>query len=133
MRYPIRSGMLAGATALTLIATAAHAQDPVSFLVVDYEAPGMGDWWQLLVKTHEEQSGVPIDVRSVPARQYYERLLLDAASGTAADILTVNPNNLGELIAANALLPLDDLIEETGLRERIREGGWDSLTVDGVT
>jgi ABC-type glycerol-3-phosphate transport system substrate-binding protein len=133
MRHSIRTGLLLSAAAVLTVVTEAAAQDPVSFFVVDYEAPGMGEWWQLLVKTHEEATGSPITVRSVPASQYYERLLLDAASGTAADVLTVNPNNLGELIAAGALMPLDDMIEEQGLRDRMREGGWESLTVDGTT
>lgn len=130
--HRLTTALLAGAAALSL-GMAAPAKAEVSFLVVDYDAPGMGDWWKLLVETHAERTGTPVDPRSVPARQYYERLLLETASGTAADILTVNPNNLGELLAAGALMPLDGMIEAHGLRERIVEGGWDSLTVGGVT
>lgn len=109
------------------------AQEEISFLVVDYDAPGMGDWWQLAVEHYQENSGVAVDPRNTPAQHYYERLLLEAASGTGADVLTVNPNNLGELLAAEQLMPLDDFIEASGTREMLVEGAWESMTVDGVT
>ncbi len=128
----LSTAVLAGAAALAGL-PAAPAAAQVSFLVVDYDAPGMGDWWKLLVETHQARTGVAVEPRSVPARQYYERLLLETASGTAPDILTVNPNNLGEMLAAGAILPLDAMIDAHGLRDHIVPGGWDSLSVDGVT
>ncbi len=126
------SALVAGA-ATVVASPAAKAAEEISFLVVDYDAPGMGDWWKLLVQHHKERTGVTVVPRSVTAKQYYERLLLETASGNAPDILTVNPNNLGEMLAAGAIIPLDDMIGAAGLRDRIVEGGWDSLTVDGTT
>lgn len=113
------------------VAPAPLSAEEVSFLVVDYDAPGMGDWWQLLVETYQNNSGNTVIPRNTPAKDYYEQLLLQTASGTGADVLTVNPNNMGELLAAGQLLPLNDLIKSSGTDQRIVEGGWDSLTVDG--
>lgn len=109
----------------------AHAADDISFLVVDYDAPGMGDWWHLLVDTYQDNTGNKVTVRNTPARDYYEQLLIQAASGTGADVLTVNPNNLGELLLSGQLMPLNDLIAKSGTGKRIVDGGWESLTVDG--
>ena len=119
--------------AVSAPAAPALAQDQISFLVVDYDAPGMGDWWQLLVKNYETATGIDVDPRNTPARSYYERLLLEAAGGTGADVLTVNPNNLGELLAAGQVVALDEWIERDGIADLLVEGATDSLTVDGVT
>ncbi|GAB5507030.1 MAG: extracellular solute-binding protein [Rhizobiaceae bacterium] len=132
MRHRIKSALLAGAMAIAA-PLGAQAQDEISFLVIDYEAPGMGDWWQLLVSTYEKNTGNKVVVRNTPASEYYEQLLIQAASGTGADILIVNPNNLGEMLAAAQLMPLSDMIAKSGLDDRIVEGGWDSLTVEGTT
>jgi len=115
---------------VSIVPTSLSAED-ISFFALDFNAPGIGDWWQLLVDTYETNSGNTVTPRNAPARDYYEQLLLQAASGTAADVLTVNPNNISELLAANQLLPLNDLIESSGTFDLIVEGGWDSLTVDG--
>lgn len=128
----VSATLLAVGTAAGLAAPAI-ADDQISFLVVDYDAPGMGDWWQLVVENYESETGVDVDPRNTPAASYYERLLLEAASGTGADVLTVNPNNLGELLAAEQLLPLDQWIERDGVADLLVEGATDSLTVDGTT
>lgn len=111
---------------------AAHAQE-IDFMVIDYDAPGMGDWWKLLVQKFNSEGSATVVPRSISAGSYYEQLLIQAASGVGPDVLTVNPNNLGELLAAGYVLPLDDHIEASGLRDAIVPGGWDSLTVDGAT
>ena len=131
MNQTLRTVLLAGAISAVPLA-AVHAQEEIDFLVVDYEAPGMGDWWQLLVETYNEQTEHTVVPRNTPASDYYEQLLIQAASGTAADVVTVNPNNLGELLPGGHLLPLNDMIEEAGLKDQIVEGGFDSLTVDGT-
>jgi ABC-type glycerol-3-phosphate transport system substrate-binding protein len=131
IRQTFVAALFASSAALALAApTRAEA---MSFLVVDYDAPGMGQWWQLLVETYQKATGVTVEPRSVAARQYYERLVLETASGTGADVLTVNPNNIRELLAGGHLMPLGDRIDAAGLRDRIVPGGFDSLTVDGVT
>lgn len=127
------TAVLLASSAMFALSGTARAEGPLSFLVVDYDAPGMGQWWQLLVETYQNSGGVTVEPRSVAARQYYERLVLETASGTGADVLTVNPNNIRELLAGGHLMPLDAMIDAAGLRDRIVPGGFDSLTVDGVT
>ncbi|RDE08946.1 ABC transporter substrate-binding protein [Pelagibacterium lacus] len=119
--------------ALTLAPLPAVQAQDIDFMVVDYDAPGMGDWWKLLVEKYNAESGATVIPRSVSAGSYYEQLLIQAASGAGPDVLTVNPNNLGELLAAGHILPLDDYIDAANLRDAIVPGGWDSLTVDGTT
>lgn len=123
--------MGAAAMAVAMLPPVSASAEEVDFMVVDYDAPGMGDWWKLLVSKYNEESGHTLVPRSVSAGHYYEQLLIEAASGAGADILTVNPNNLGELIAAEQLTPLNDFIEKSGLHDAIVPGGWDTLTVDG--
>jgi ABC-type glycerol-3-phosphate transport system substrate-binding protein len=132
LRQTFAAALLASSAAFAL-AGPLRAEAPLSFLVVDYDAPGMGQWWQLLVETYQNATGVRVEPRNVTARHYYERLVLETATGTAADVLTVNPNNLLELVAGGHLLQLDAMIDAAGLRERIVPGGFDSLTVAGVT
>lgn len=127
------SATLLAFSAVAGMTAPAIADDQISFLVVDYDAPGMGEWWQLLVETYESETGIDVDPRNTPAASYYERLLLEAASGTGADVLTVNPNNLGELLAAEQLAPLDEWIERDGMSDLLVDGATDSLTVDGTT
>ncbi|WP_127145444.1 ABC transporter substrate-binding protein [Pelagibacterium montanilacus] len=120
------------ALAIAPLPLAAQAQE-IDFMVVDYDAPGMGDWWKLLVEKYNTEAEATVVPRSVSAGQYYEQLLIQAASGAGPDVLTVNPNNLGELLAAGYVLPLDELIDGSDMRDAIVPGGWDSLTVEGTT
>lgn len=128
---------IAAIAALTLaplpyVQAQGHAQE-IDFMVVDYDAPGMGDWWKLLVEKYNAESEATVVPRSVSAGSYYEQLLIQVASGAGPDVLTVNPNNMGELLAGGYILPLNDLIEASGVRDAIVPGGWDPLSVDGST
>ena len=124
-------GMILASALAATVPAVATAQEEISFLVVDYDAPGMGDWWNLLVDTYNEQSDNTVLPRNTPASDYYSQLLIQVASGAGTDVITVNPNNLGELLAAEALLPLDDMIEAAGLKDKIVDGGFDLLSADG--
>lgn len=133
MRFTtIHAAVLAALALAPLPMAQAQAQE-IEFMVVDYDAPGMGDWWKLLVEKYNAESGATVVPRSVSAGSYYEQLLIQVASGAGPDVLTVNPNNIGELLAGGYILPLDDYIEASGLRDAIVPGGWDSLSVDGAT
>ena len=128
-----RNAALALAGAVAVMAPApVYAQNQISFLVIDYDAPGMGDWWHLLVDSYNEKSGNEVVPRNTPSSDYYSQLLIQVASGAGTDVITVNPNNLGELLAAEALLPLNDMIEAAGLKDLIVDGGFDTLSKDGM-
>lgn len=133
MKYRIKAPLaILAALAIAPLSLVSNAQE-IDFMVVDYDAPGMGDWWKLLVEKYNSEAQGTVVPRSVSAGHYYEQLLIQAASGAGPDVLTVNPNNLGELLAAGYVLPLDPFIEQSDLRDAIVPGGWDSLTVDGTT
>lgn len=122
--------MLATAMAATM-PLAVQAQDEINFMVIDYDAPGMGEWWHLLVDTYNASSGHKVVPQNTAASDYYAQILIQAASGAGADVMIVNPNNLGELHAAGLLLPLGERIESSGLKDRIVPGGFDTLSIDG--
>lgn len=133
MKYRIKAPLaILAALAIAPLSLVANAQE-IDFMVVDYDAPGMGDWWKLLVEKYNAEAEGAVVPRSVSAGHYYEQLLVQAASGAGPDVLTVNPNNLGELLAAGYVMPLNSFIDESGLRDAIVPGGWDSLTVEGTT
>ena len=44
------SALLAGAMFVAVPVTTTTA-DEIDFMVIDYDAPGMGEWWHLLVDT----------------------------------------------------------------------------------
>jgi len=125
---------LALATALVtspLVMTAATAKETVSFFVIAYNEPGLGQWWQKLVKIYQDKTGNEISIRNTTGSDYYTQLITEVASGSAADILTVNQNNVRELVAGGQLRPLNDFVDKPGIRELLADGAWDTLTVDG--
>ena len=124
------SALLAGAMFAAAPVTT-MAADEIDFMVVDYDAPGMGEWWHLLVDTYNSNSGYTVVPRNTPASEYYSQLTIQAASGAAADVVIVNPNNLGEMLAGKLVMPLTDKIKAAGLEDMIVEGGFDALSKDG--
>jgi hypothetical protein len=80
--------------------------DEIDFMVIDYDAPGMGEWWHLLVDTYNSNSGHTVVPRNTPASEYYSQLTIQAVSGAGADVVIVNPNNLGEMLAGKLVMPL---------------------------
>jgi ABC-type glycerol-3-phosphate transport system substrate-binding protein len=105
--------------------------DEIDFMVIDYDAPGMGEWWHLLVDTYNSNSGHTVVPRNTPASEYYSQLTIQAVSGAGADVVIVNPNNLGEMLAGKLVMPLTDKIKAAGLEDMIVEGGFDALSKDG--
>lgn len=103
--------------------------DEVSFMVIGYNEPGLGEWWQHLVAEYEKNTGHTVDIINTPAAEYYSQLTLLAATNSAPDIVIVNANNLRELTATGTLLKLNDFIARPGNKEKLVEGGWDNLAV----
>ena len=98
---------VAGLIAATLpFAAPAHA-DKISFMVIGYNEPGLGEWWQKLVALYEKNTGNTVEIVNTPAAEYYQQLTLLAATGSSADVIILNANNVRELTANNTLLPLN--------------------------
>ena len=103
--------------------------DTVSFMVIGYNEPGLGEWWQRLVAEYEKNTGHTVEIINTPAAEYYSQLTLLAATNSAPDIVIVNANNVRELTATGTLLKLNDFIARPGNKEKLVEGGWDNLAV----
>lgn len=121
---------LSALLATTAFAPAASAAD-VSIFLWQYDEPGISTWWRNSVAAYEAETGNRMVVRNTTGAQYYQQLVIEMASGDAADVIGVNTSNLHELVSAGKLKPLDDLLSDPAVKARIQSGGWDALTVDG--
>jgi ABC-type glycerol-3-phosphate transport system substrate-binding protein len=128
----LRSAALATSSAAALLAGAALAQEQtVSLGTWMYNEPGIGDWWHLAVAKFEaDNPGARVEVRNLPVNDYMTQLVVELSSGNPADVVSVSAN-LPEVQASGGLVPLNDFIEASGLRERVEEACWNAVTFDG--
>ncbi|MBX3583333.1 MAG: sugar ABC transporter substrate-binding protein [Rhizobiaceae bacterium] len=116
----------------TSLSTAGGAfADKISFMVIGYNEPGLGEWWQKLVAEYEKTTGNTVEIVNTPAAEYYSQLTLLAATDSAPDVIVINANNVSELTANGTLLPIDDFVARPGNKDKLVEGAWDNLAVDG--
>lgn len=114
----------------TSLSTASVAfADKISFMVIGYNEPGLGEWWQRLVAEYEKSTGHTVEIINTPAAEYYAQLTLLAATDSAPDVVIVNANNLRELTATGTLLKLNDFVARPGVKEKLVEGAWENLAV----
>lgn len=114
----------------TSLSTASVAfADKISFMVIGYNEPGLGEWWQRLVAEYEKSTGHTVEIINTPAAEYYAQLTLLAATDSAPDVVIVNANNLRELTATGTLLKLNDFVARPGAKEKLVEGAWENLAV----
>ena len=114
-----------------LLASSAVAQDKLSIGTWMWNEPGIGEWWQLAAKKFEEENpGVSLDVRNLPVNDYMTQLVVELSSGNPADVVSVSAN-LPEVQASGGLVPLNELIEASGVKDRIEQACWDRVTFDG--
>lgn len=98
----------AAATEATAAATASTA-GALTFTSGQHAGLTLGS--QLVFKTWQERTGVPIDWRAVPSPSLAEKIKLMLSSGDVTDIFIGNRGLIKE-IGPQACLPLDDLIAE---------------------
>lgn len=116
----------------TSLSTAGGAfADKISFMVIGYNEPGLGEWWQKLVAEYEKTTGNTVEIVNTPAAEYYSQLTLLAATDSAPDVLVINANNVSELTANGTLLTIDDFVARPGNKDKLVEGAWNNLAVDG--
>ena len=116
---------------------AALAQDAVagdvSFSLWQYEEPGIDGWWKGIVSAYQDEHGGEVTIRNLPISEYGPQLTVEIANNAAADVILIPAFQLPEVAATGALMPLDEWLDSSGVRERIIPGGWDFTTVDGTT
>lgn len=75
--------------------------------------------------------GVKITIETFSWGDFYTKWTTGLASGNVPDISTALPNHVTEMIAADAIVPLDDLIDTIG-RDRFFEAPITEMTSDGM-
>jgi ABC-type glycerol-3-phosphate transport system substrate-binding protein len=122
------AALLAAGLGLT---TAAGAADTVSFGTWMWNQPGSGDWLKLAgAKFEKDNPGVKLDVRNLPVNDYMTQVIVEVSSGNPADVVS-SAVNLAELQASGQLVPLDDRIAASGLKDKIEDACWTAATFDG--
>jgi multiple sugar transport system substrate-binding protein len=77
-----------------------------------------------------EHSGVTINIETFAWSEFYTKWTTGLLSGQVPDVSTALPNHVVELIDVDALIPLNDVIDNIG-RERFYEAPLLEGTVDG--
>ena len=75
--------------------------------------------------------GVKINIETFSWADFYTKWTTGLASGNVPDMSTALPNHVVEMIDADAIVPLDDLIDEVG-RDRFYEAPLTEMTVNGA-
>jgi len=80
----------------------------------------------------KQNPGVKITIETFSWSDFYTKWTTGLASGNVPDMSTAQPGHVSEMINAEAILPLDDLINSIG-RERFYEAPLTEMTADGST
>lgn len=87
------------------------------------------------VQRISELTGYEVEYTLLPKENASEKLMLELASGTEYDLVRVDSEQFSQLLGQNALMPLDDLLEQYGenILKSGSEKGWNSAKSDGKT
>lgn len=78
----------------------------------------------------KENPEVKIKIETFSWADFYTKWTTGIASGNVPDMSTALPNHVVEMIDADAIVPLDDLIDSVG-RDRFYEAPLKEMTIDG--
>lgn len=78
----------------------------------------------------EENPKVNIKIETFSWNDFYTKWTTGLASGNVPDMSTAQVGQVAEMINADALIPLNDLIDEIG-RDKFNESALDECTLDG--
>lgn len=81
-------------------------------------------------KFMEENPKVNIKIETFSWNDFYTKWTTGLASGNVPDMSTALVGQVAEMIAADAIVPLNGLVDEIG-REKFNKAALDELTVDG--
>jgi multiple sugar transport system substrate-binding protein len=110
-----------------------EATGDTSFSLWQYEEPGIGDWWKSIISAYEDEYGGAVTIRNLPISDYGPQLTVEIANDAAADLILIPAFQLPEVAATGALMPLDEWLDSSGVRDRVIAAGWDFTTIDGTT
>jgi multiple sugar transport system substrate-binding protein len=124
----LRRTLLSSAAALAMVAaTAASAQAEVSIMYAEWLAslvePG--------IAAYEAETGEKVNAIKLPGDSYVERVALDLAAGTAADVIQMDSYVVAELASASYVEPLDSLTAGWDQYQHYMKGLLDVVSYDG--
>ncbi|MDO5670098.1 MAG: sugar ABC transporter substrate-binding protein [Corynebacterium sp.] len=79
-----------------------------------------------------DNPGVSIKIETFSWADFYTKWTTGLASGNVPDLSTALPNHVVEMLDAEAIVPMDDLIDEIG-RDRFYEAPLKEVTSEGAT
>lgn len=128
----IATGALVAASFVMVGAGSAAAQDKTLSVGTWYwNQPVQGDWWKMVGEKFEaDNPGVKLDIRNLPVNDYMTQVVIEVASGNPADVVSASVN-LAEIKDSGGIVPLNDFIEKSGMRDKIEEACWNATTFDG--
>ncbi|MFD2673556.1 sugar ABC transporter substrate-binding protein [Marinicrinis sediminis] len=85
---------------------------------------------QEIAKSFTEETGIPVEVQEQGAPEQIEKMRTDGPAGSAADIITLPHNDLGNAVSSGFVLPNDFYEEET--RSEFIEAAVKAVTFDGM-
>ncbi len=97
-------------TAAAMALLAGQAQADVSIMYADW----LADLVEPGIEAYEQATGETVDAIKLPGEGYVERVALDLASGTAADVIQMDSFVVSELASAGYTMNLNDAL-----------AGWD--------
>lgn len=110
--------------------------DPEKLTVLVMDSPS-ADGLKALAQTYEEETGIAIEFVEVPYEQLATKVILAAQSGQATyDLAQVDAGYLPQIVAAGALLPLDDYLEndeDYGYPDDFPQGLIEYAKHDGIS
>lgn len=78
----------------------------------------------------EKHEGVKINMESFAWAEFHTKWTTGFSSGQVPDVSTALPNHVVEMLDVDAIIPLNDVIDNIG-RDRFHEASLDEGTVDG--
>lgn len=125
------SGAASGAASAPAGSVYENAQKPASMTWWVHDGMKLENGVDQWVEEFDKKTGIDLDLDIIDNNEYYTKLELAYASNTVPDTFDLNGDSLGSYAAQGAIADLTDLVYESGLYDRIDEGLWDALTLNG--
>jgi len=132
-RSPSAVVIAALVAALTVCAAGASAQETIVIDIVT------NSWHDAVIAAIErsaaryEAANPGIDVQVRRRTGSWDDFMVQVVGGSAPDIVTTSTGLVGQFATNNIIMPLDDLIDRTNLRQTVFGPAWASLEFDGKT
>ncbi|TDE01019.1 ABC transporter substrate-binding protein [Jiangella asiatica] len=99
----------------------------------DPSSPTGGPLYDFIDRYEQENDGVEVEVRFIPAADFDRTLLQAAAGGDLPDIALINAFDTAAMAEAGVLQDLSDRVTEWGEADAYLDTGWATTQVDGKT